>query len=63
MSVPDELFFEPKEEGWSDEDEDEMFSAQSYHAKQKLQHLDTKIVNKTQALDALRMSNRSDPKV
>lgn len=58
----DELFFEPTE-GCSDEDGDEMFSVQSYHAKQKLQQLDTKITNKSQALDALRTSSKADKKI
>ncbi|KAL4230572.1 sorting nexin 25 [Mactra antiquata] len=58
-SGKDELFFEPKE-GWSDEDtENEMFSVQSYHAKQRLQQLETKIMNKSQALDALRLSGKT----
>ncbi|XP_060599757.1 sorting nexin-25-like [Ruditapes philippinarum] len=61
-SGKDELFFEPKE-GLTDDEEDEMFSAQSYHAKQKLQQLTTKITNKTQALDALRASGKPDAKM
>ena len=64
VSVLDELFFEPKE-GWSDDDESvgEMFATQSYHAQQKLQQLDTKITNKSQALQALKTSRKADPKV
>ncbi|XP_053400334.1 sorting nexin-25-like isoform X2 [Mercenaria mercenaria] len=57
----DELFFEPKE-GWSDE-EDKMFSQQAYEAEKKLQQLNTKILNKTQALEALRNSGKPDPKM
>ena len=56
----DTLFFEPTED---DDEDDEMFSVQCYHAKQKLQTLDTKITNKSQALDALRPSRKSDTKV
>ena len=40
-----------------------MFSAQSYHAQQKLQQLDVKITNKSQALDALRTTSKADTKV
>lgn len=60
----DELFFEPKE-GWSDDEEntEKMFATQSYHAQQMLQQLDTKITNKSQALQALKISRKADPKV
>ncbi|WAQ97897.1 SNX25-like protein [Mya arenaria] len=54
-----ELFFEPTEE---DEEDLEMFSVQSYHAKQKLQQLDSKISNKAQALDALK-TQKADSKI
>ena len=40
-----------------------MFATQSYHAQQKLQQLDTKITNKSQALQALKTSRKADPKV
>ena len=62
--ILDELFFEPKE-GWSDEEDSasEMFATQSYHAQQKLQQLDTKITNKSQALQAFKTSRKADPKV
>ncbi|KAK3599208.1 hypothetical protein CHS0354_012814 [Potamilus streckersoni] len=60
----DELFFEPKD-GWVESDEDDMdiFLTQSYHAQQKLQQLDSKIQNKSQALEALRGSMKADPKM
>ncbi|KAL3879426.1 hypothetical protein ACJMK2_031724 [Sinanodonta woodiana] len=64
FQTKDELFFEPKED-WVESDEDimDIFVTQSYHAQQKLQQLDSKIQNKTQALEAIRGSMKADPKM
>ncbi|KAJ8298069.1 hypothetical protein KUTeg_024600 [Tegillarca granosa] len=57
------LFFEPYEDGLAPLDDEEesmdiMFAGQSYEAEQKLQQLNEKIRNKTQALEALRNSTK-----
>ncbi|XP_052089463.1 sorting nexin-25-like isoform X1 [Mytilus californianus] len=54
-SAKDYLLFEPKDHFVDPEDEDEeMFASQSYEAQARLQQLDEKIENKTQALHAMR---------
>lgn len=63
LTNSDKLFFEPYEDGFAPlEDEEEgsdfMFAGQSYEAEQKLQQLNDKIRNKTQALEALRNSTK-----
>ena len=53
---PDELFLDDK--GEDVEEEEELLADQSYHARQLLRQLDTKITNKTQAMQALRSSHK-----
>ncbi|CAC5383523.1 SNX25 [Mytilus coruscus] len=59
-SAKDYLLFEPKDHFVDPEDEDEeMFASQSYEAQARLQQLDEKIENKTQALHAMRARKTS----
>lgn len=52
--VSNELFLDsPHDKSDEGEDEEEMLADQSYHARQLLRQLDTKITNKVQALQAL----------
>ena len=59
MCIVAELLFEP---ALVEEEDKEMFSLQSYHARQKLQQLDARISNKLQAHDNLR-AQKADQKV
>ena len=52
----DELFLDDK--GEEVEEEEELLADQSYHARQLLRQLDSKITNKTQAMRALLSSHK-----
>lgn len=52
----DELFLDDK--GEEVDEEGELLADQSYHARQLLRQLDTKITNKTQAMQALMSSQK-----
>ncbi|KAL8624041.1 hypothetical protein ACOMHN_041631 [Nucella lapillus] len=59
--VSNELFLDDK--GEELEEEEELLADQSYHARQLLRQLDTKITNKTQAMQALLSSHMDKEKV
>ncbi|XP_067663522.1 sorting nexin-25-like isoform X1 [Haliotis asinina] len=61
MSSKDELFLESKDD-IDPSESPAMFADESYHAQQKMQQLDEKLANKTQALQAIKSSQKPDEK-
>lgn len=58
---PTESFLEPEDE--DDSDDGDLFASESYAAQQRLETLDDKIRNKTQAIQALKTKKTDDAKI
>ncbi|XP_033743124.1 sorting nexin-25-like [Pecten maximus] len=58
---PTESFLEPEDE--EDSDNEDLFASESYAAQQRLETLDEKIRNKTQAIQALKTKKTDDAKI